>query len=118
SREDREVAVSGSPKRWARAVTKGNGIAVDPSKTCEESFQELKQKLTSAPMLTLSDSNESFVVYCDASKMGLGGVLMQKGKVVAYASRQLKVHDKLPDPRLRIGSCGIRVEESSTTIRV
>jgi hypothetical protein len=64
------------------------------NKTCEESFQELKQKLTSAPVLTLPNSNESFVVYCDASKMGLGGVLMQSGKVVAYASRQLKVHER------------------------
>ncbi|GAU38281.1 hypothetical protein TSUD_119620 [Trifolium subterraneum] len=64
------------------------------NKTCEENFQELKQKLTSAPVLTLPDSNDSFVVYCDASKMGLGGVLMQKGKVVAYASRQLKTHER------------------------
>jgi hypothetical protein len=61
---------------------------------CERSFQELKKRLTTAPVLTLPDVNESFVVYCDASKMGLGGVLMQKGKVVAYASRQLKVHEK------------------------
>ena len=46
-------------------------------------------------MLVLPDSSETFVVYCDASKMGLGGVLMQKGKVVAYASRQLKIHEKI-----------------------
>ncbi|CAJ2633448.1 unnamed protein product [Trifolium pratense] len=57
---------------------------------CEESFQELKKRLTTAPVLILPDAKESFVVYCDASKMGLGGVLMQKGQVVAYASRQLK----------------------------
>ncbi|CAJ2645287.1 unnamed protein product [Trifolium pratense] len=50
---------------------------------CEESFQELKKRLTTAPVLILPDANESFVVYCDASKMGLGGVLMQKGQVVA-----------------------------------
>ncbi|GAU16878.1 hypothetical protein TSUD_368270 [Trifolium subterraneum] len=61
---------------------------------CEKSFQELKRKLTTAPVLILPDANESFVVYCDASKLGLGGVLMQKGKVVAYASRQLKVHER------------------------
>jgi hypothetical protein len=61
---------------------------------CERSFQELKKRLTTAPVLILPDAKESFVVYCDASKMGLGGVLMQKGKVVAYASRQLKVHEK------------------------
>jgi len=43
---------------------------------CEKSFQELKKRLTSAPVLILSNSKESFVVYCDASKMGLGGVLI------------------------------------------
>ncbi|GAU46655.1 hypothetical protein TSUD_281460 [Trifolium subterraneum] len=61
---------------------------------CEKIFQELKEKLTTGPVLILPDAKESFVVYCDASKMGLGGVLMQKGKVVAYASRQLKVHER------------------------
>jgi len=45
-------------------------------------------------VLILPNSKESFVVYCDASKMGLGGVLMQNRQVVAYASRQLKVHEK------------------------
>ncbi|GAU49588.1 hypothetical protein TSUD_138750 [Trifolium subterraneum] len=58
------------------------------------SFQELKKKLTTAPVLIFPDAKESFVVYCDASKLGLGGVLMQKGKVVAYASRQFKVHER------------------------
>ncbi|MCH82353.1 retrotransposon protein, partial [Trifolium medium] len=61
---------------------------------CEKSFQELKRRLTSAPVLILPNPKESFVVYYDASKMDLGGVLMQKGQVVAYASRQLKVHEK------------------------
>ncbi|MCI81376.1 retrotransposon protein, partial [Trifolium medium] len=56
-------------------------------KNCVDSFQELKRRLTTAPVLTLPDAKEPFVVYCDALKMGLGGVLMQKGKVVAYASR-------------------------------
>ena len=46
------------------------------------------------PVLILPNPKESFVVYCDASKMGLGGVLMQNREVVAYASRQLKVHEK------------------------
>ncbi|GAU51023.1 hypothetical protein TSUD_411670 [Trifolium subterraneum] len=55
---------------------------------------QLKEKLTTAPVLILPDAKESFVVYCDASKLGLGGVLMQKGKVVAYASRQLKIHER------------------------
>jgi hypothetical protein len=60
---------------------------------CESSFNELKLKLTTAPVLILPKSDEPFVVYCDASKLGLGGVLMQDGKVVAYASRQLKIHE-------------------------
>ena len=54
---------------------------------CEEGFQELKRRLTSAPILILPNPKESFVVYCDASLMGLGGVLMQDRQVVAYASR-------------------------------
>lgn len=54
---------------------------------CEEIFQELKKKLTSTPILIFPSPSESFVVYRDASEMGLGGVLMQNGQIVAYASR-------------------------------
>ncbi|KAH9685255.1 Endonuclease [Citrus sinensis] len=61
---------------------------------CEKSFQELKTCLTSAPVLTLPSGNEGFMVYSDASRQGLGCVLMQHGKVVAYASRQLKKHEQ------------------------
>lgn len=61
---------------------------------CEESFQELKKRLTKMPILILPYVKEYFVVYCDASKMGLGGVLMQTRQVVAYASRQLKIHER------------------------
>jgi ribonuclease HI len=64
------------------------------SEACEKSFQELKKRLTIAPVLTLPDIKKDFVVYCDASKQGLGCVLMQEGKVVAYASRQLKKHEE------------------------
>ncbi|KAL0561469.1 hypothetical protein IC582_001897 [Cucumis melo] len=64
------------------------------SKACEDSFQNLKQKLVTAPVLTVPDGSGSFVVYSDASKKGLGCVLMQQGKVVAYASRQLKSHEQ------------------------
>ena len=60
----------------------------------EEAFQTLKQKLCDAPILTLPDGNDDFVVYCDASGQGLGCVLMQRKKVIAYASRQLKIHEK------------------------
>ena len=61
---------------------------------CEKSFQELKTRLTSAPVLTLPSGNEGFVVYSDASRQGFSCVLMQHGKVVAYASRQLKKHEQ------------------------
>ena len=62
---------------------------------CEESFQELKKRFTSAPVLVIPDTSKSFEVYCDASYQGLGSVLMQEKKVVAYASRQLKVHRRI-----------------------
>jgi len=61
---------------------------------CEESFQELKRRLTSAPILVIPDVGKPFDVYCDASHLGLGCVLMQEKKAVAYASRQLKVHER------------------------
>ncbi|KAI3715141.1 hypothetical protein L6452_22111 [Arctium lappa] len=60
----------------------------------DEAFQMLKHKLCNAPILALPEGTENFVVYCDASHQGLGCVLMQKDKVIAYASRQLKVHEK------------------------
>ncbi|GKB38311.1 putative reverse transcriptase domain-containing protein [Tanacetum coccineum] len=62
----------------------------------EEAFQLqlLKQKLCAAPILALPEGSEDFVVYCDASIKGLGAVLMQRMKVIAYASRQLKIHEK------------------------
>ncbi|GJX11151.1 retrotransposon protein, putative, ty3-gypsy subclass [Tanacetum coccineum] len=59
----------------------------------EYAFQTLKDKLCNAPVLALPDGSEDFVVYCDASGIGLGCVLMQRGKVIAYASRQLKIHE-------------------------
>ena len=63
------------------------------SEACQNSFDELKQRLTTAPVLTLPSGNEGFTVYCDASKQGLGCVLMQHDRVIAYASRQLKKHE-------------------------
>jgi ribonuclease HI len=64
------------------------------SDKCEASFQELKTRLTTTPVLTLPDASKDFVVYCDASRQGLGCMLMQGGKVVAYASRQLRKHEE------------------------
>ncbi|GJS55361.1 putative reverse transcriptase domain-containing protein [Tanacetum coccineum] len=60
----------------------------------ETAFQLLKQKLCSAPILALPEGSKDFIVYCDASIKGLGAVLMQREKVIAYASRQLKIHEK------------------------
>jgi hypothetical protein len=60
----------------------------------EASFQELKKRLTTAPVLTMPDMGKPFSIYCDASGQGLGCVLMQDGHVVAYASRQLRKHEE------------------------
>ena len=59
------------------------------SDACENSFQLLKEKLTTAPVLTLPNGEHKFTIYCDASRVGLACVLMQNGRVVAYASRQV-----------------------------
>jgi hypothetical protein len=61
---------------------------------CQKCFEELKERLTTAPMLIMPDIHKGFDVYCDASHLGLGWVLMQEGKVIAYASRQLRKHEK------------------------
>ncbi|GKE80576.1 putative reverse transcriptase domain-containing protein [Tanacetum coccineum] len=60
----------------------------------DEAFQTLKQKLCFAPILALPEGTENFIVYCDASHKGFGAVLMQREKVITYASRQLKKHDQ------------------------
>ncbi|GJT89699.1 putative reverse transcriptase domain-containing protein [Tanacetum coccineum] len=59
----------------------------------EKSFEELKQRLVSSPILTLPSGSGGFHIYSDASKKGLGCVLMQHGKVISYASRQLKPYE-------------------------
>ncbi|WVZ89808.1 LOW QUALITY PROTEIN: hypothetical protein U9M48_036167 [Paspalum notatum var. saurae] len=61
---------------------------------CQKAFEELKKRLTTAPVLTFPDMHKPFSVYCDASRQGLGCVLMQEGKVIAYATRQLRDHEK------------------------
>ncbi|GJY10096.1 putative reverse transcriptase domain-containing protein [Tanacetum coccineum] len=60
----------------------------------EAAFQLLKQKLCSAPILALPEGSEDFIAYCDTSKKGLGAVLIQREKVISYASRQLEIHEK------------------------
>ncbi|GKE17806.1 putative reverse transcriptase domain-containing protein [Tanacetum coccineum] len=69
-------------------------VKFDLSEKAEAAFQLLKQKLCSPPILALPEGSENFVVYCDASRKGLGAILMQREKVIAYASRQLKIHEK------------------------
>ncbi|XP_038976501.1 uncharacterized protein LOC120107335 [Phoenix dactylifera] len=61
---------------------------------CEQSFQELKKRLVTAPVLAIPSGTEGFTIYSDASRKGLGCVLMQNGKVIAYASRQLKSYEQ------------------------
>nr|GFB00071.1 putative reverse transcriptase domain, ribonuclease H-like domain, aspartic peptidase domain protein [Tanacetum cinerariifolium] len=93
-------------------VIDSQGIHVDPAKIesvkdwaspkspteirqlLEAVFQLLKQKLCSAPILALPEGSKDFIVYCNASNKGLGAVLMQREKVISYASRQLKIHEK------------------------
>ncbi|GKF08776.1 putative reverse transcriptase domain-containing protein [Tanacetum coccineum] len=87
-------------------VIDSKGIHVDPDKiesikdwaspktpTEISAFQLLKEKLCSAPILALPEGAENFIIYYDASHKGLGVVLMQNEKVIAYASRQLKIHE-------------------------
>ncbi|GJW87129.1 putative reverse transcriptase domain-containing protein [Tanacetum coccineum] len=93
------VTIEGSSKDFpkiAKSMTKltQKGIKFDWGEKEENTFQLIKQKLCSAPILALPEGSKDFVVYCDASHKGLGAVLMQREKVIAYASRQLKVHEK------------------------
>ncbi|WVZ94210.1 hypothetical protein U9M48_040131 [Paspalum notatum var. saurae] len=74
------------------SLTKKNAKFVWGPK-CEEGFRELKKALTTAPVLAQPDVTKPFDVYCDASGQGLGCVLMQEGRVIAYASRQLRKHE-------------------------
>ncbi|GJY17112.1 putative reverse transcriptase domain-containing protein [Tanacetum coccineum] len=80
----------------ARPMTKltQKSVKFNSGEKEEIAFQTLKQKLYSAPILALPKGSENFVVYCDASHKVLGAVLMQKEKVIAYASRQLKIYEK------------------------
>ena len=63
------------------------------SDKCKASVQELKQHLITAPVLSLPKENWKFIVYFDASKIGSGCILLQKVRVIAYASRQLKEYE-------------------------
>ncbi|GKF52590.1 putative reverse transcriptase domain-containing protein, partial [Tanacetum coccineum] len=75
-------------KNWTSPTTPTEG------EDQESDFQLLKQKLCEAPILALPEGNNNFVVYCDASHQGMEVVLMQREKVIAYASRQLKPNEE------------------------
>nr|GEW24483.1 reverse transcriptase domain-containing protein [Tanacetum cinerariifolium]GEW24498.1 reverse transcriptase domain-containing protein [Tanacetum cinerariifolium] len=74
--------------------TSTKNVKFDWSEKAEVSYQLLKQKLCSASILALPEGSENSVVYCDASRKGLGAVLMQREKVIAYVSCQLKIYEK------------------------
>ncbi|GJW47112.1 putative reverse transcriptase domain-containing protein [Tanacetum coccineum] len=91
----------------AKSMTKltHKGVKFDWGDKEEAAFQLIKQKLCSAPILALPEGSKDFVVYCDASHKGLGVVLMQREKVISYALRQLKIHEKNYTTRdLELGS--------------
>ena len=68
-------------------------VKFDWDDRCEKAFQELRRRLTRAPILIVPDRGQGYTVYCDASRAGMGCVLMQYGRVVAYSSHQLKIHE-------------------------
>ena len=78
---------------------------------CEEVFQELKRRLTSAPIFIVLDRGQGYTVYCDASRAGLGCVLMQSGRVVAYGSRQLKNQEQNYPTRHGVGGHSLLLED-------
>nr|GEU57623.1 reverse transcriptase domain-containing protein [Tanacetum cinerariifolium] len=92
------IRPSSSP--WGAPIAKSmtkltkKGVKFDWGDKEEAAFQLIKQKLCSAPILALPDRREDFVIYYDASHKGLGALLMQREKVISYASRQLKIHEK------------------------
>ncbi len=80
---------------------------------CDKSFEELKKKLVPAPVLILPDQTKDFQVYCDTSRHGLGCVLKQESRVVAYASRQLRPHEGNYPTHGSGGSCFENLEALS-----
>ena len=69
------------------------GVKFEWDDLCKKAFQELKRRLTTTPILIVPEQGQRYMVYCEASRDGLGCVLMQFGRVVAYGSKQLKNHE-------------------------
>ncbi|GKC69434.1 putative reverse transcriptase domain-containing protein [Tanacetum coccineum] len=92
------VTIEGSLKDFQKLLNQTKltqkKVAFEWGDKQEAAFQTLKDKLCSAPILALPEGAENFVIYCDASHKGLGVVLMQNEKVISYALRQLKIHEK------------------------
>ena len=76
------------------------GISFDWTDQRESAFQELKTRLVAAPILTIPSGTDGFTIFSDASHKGLGCVLMQNGRVIAYASRQLRPHERTTRPMI------------------
>ena len=75
------------------------GVKFELNGLCEKAFQELKMRLTSSPILIVPKQGQRYTVYCDASKEGLGCILMHSGRVITYSSRKLKNHERnFPTP--------------------
>jgi hypothetical protein len=86
------------------------------SEECETSFQTLKEKLTTAPVLAVPETGKDYTVYCDESKNGLGYVLMRDRKVIAYGSRQLRPNEvNYPTHDLELSVNSIRITRVSST---
>jgi hypothetical protein len=79
-------------KPITKLLKKGNKYVW--SEACDEAFKHLKKLLTTSPVLAQPDTTKPFDVCCDASGIGLGGVLMQEGRVISYSSRQLRHHEE------------------------
>jgi hypothetical protein len=81
--------------RIAKSMTEllKKGVKFVWSEDCEKAFHTLRQHLTTAPVLVQPDNSQPFEVFCDASSTGLGCVLMQENRVIAYASRSLRPHE-------------------------
>jgi hypothetical protein len=69
------------------------GLKFSRNEKCEEAFRTLRAHLTTAPVLAQPDNSKPFDVYCDASGIGLGCVLMQDNRIIAYASQALRTHE-------------------------